>query len=68
VSVEPQFSPGNEQQRRAVYDGERPFVNKFEYADLPGYAVITVNGTAVSAKIYSGVSRTVWREIELAHA
>ena len=35
VKVEPNFSPANEAERRAVYDAERKFVKAFEYADLP---------------------------------
>ncbi len=65
IRVEPNHSPGTEQERRAVYDAERAFVKSFEYADLPGYAVVTVNGANVTAKIYSGVSRNVWRTVEL---
>ena len=65
VTVEPNFSPATEQQRRAVYDMEAPFVKQFEYADLPGYAVITANGPAVTARIYSGVTRQLWRTLEL---
>jgi hypothetical protein len=65
VSVEPDFSPATEQQCRAVYQTEAPFVQQFEYADLPGYAVVTVNGPAVTAKIYAGVSRQLWQTLEL---
>jgi hypothetical protein len=68
VKVEPDFSPATEPQRRAVYETEASFVKQFEYADLPGYAVVAVNGPAVTAKIYSGVSREVWRTVELANA
>jgi hypothetical protein len=65
VKVEPNHSPGTEPERRAVYDRERPFVRAFEYADLPGYAVVTVNGPHVEAKVYSGVSRQLWRTLPL---
>jgi hypothetical protein len=68
VNVEPDFSPATEKQRRAVYETEAPFVKKFEYADLPGYAVIAVNGPKVTARIYSGTSRQIWRTLELADA
>jgi hypothetical protein len=66
VKVEPSHSPGTEKERRAVYDAERPFVRQFDYADLPGYAVVTVNDADVSARIYSGVGREVWRTVEMA--
>ena len=65
VKVEPSFSPTNEAERRAVYDVERPFVNAFEYADLPGYAVVTVDGPNVSVRMYSGATRELWRTVDL---
>ena len=65
VRVEPNFSPANEAERRAIYDAERPFVTSFEYADLPGYAVVTVDGARVTAKMYAGTTRNVWRTVEL---
>jgi hypothetical protein len=65
VSVEPHFSPATEPQRRAVYETEAPFVKQFQYADLPGYATVEVNGPQVTARIYSGVGRQVWRTLAL---
>ena len=65
IVVEPNFSPANEAERRAVYVAERPSVKAFEYADLPGYAVVTVAGDRVTARIFSGVGRELWRTIEL---
>ncbi len=65
IRVEPQHSPETEKQRRAVYEAEKPFVTAFEYADLPGHAVVTVNANQVTAKMYSGVSRQLWRTVDL---
>lgn len=65
VRVESSHSPDTEQERRAVYDAERPLVRHFEYADLPGYAVVTVDGAEVSARIYAGVGRELWRTVAL---
>jgi hypothetical protein len=65
VKVEPSFSPATEQQRRAVYQAEAPFVRQFQYADLPGYAVVQVNGPHVTALVYSGVGRQAWRTLAL---
>lgn len=65
VKVEPDFSPATEKQRRAVYPLEAPFVKAFEYADVPGYAVLMVAGSQVTARVYSGVSRKLWRTLEL---
>ena len=68
IKVEPNFSPGTEKERRAVYEPEAPFVKEFQYADLPGYAVVTVSPDQVAAKIYSGTSRQLWRSVKLAGA
>ncbi len=65
ISVEPEFSPGTAAQRRAVYAAERPFVKAFDYADLPGYAVVTVAGPQVTARMCGGFGRQVWRTIDL---
>jgi hypothetical protein len=65
IRVEPSHSPGTENERRAVYDAEKPFVKTFEYADLPGYAVVTVEAEQVAARVFSGVSRQLWRTVDL---
>ena len=65
IKVEPAFSPANEAERRAVYDVERKFVNAFEYADLPGYAVVTVDGPNVGVKMYAGTGTELWRSVDL---
>jgi hypothetical protein len=65
IKVEPKFSPDTEAARRAVYAAEKPFVKAFDYADLPGYAVVTVDGPRVTAQMYAGFSRQVWRTVDL---
>jgi hypothetical protein len=65
IKVEPTFSPANEAERRSVYDAERPFVHAFEYADLPGYAVVTVDGPNVGVRMYAGATRELWRTVDL---
>ncbi len=65
IRVEPNFSPTNEPERRAVYDRERIFVDAFEYADLPGYAVVRVAGPKVTVEMFNGTSRELWRTIDL---
>lgn len=65
VTVEPTFSPATEQERRAVYQAESPLVKQFQYADLPGYAVVQVNGARVTATVYPGIARQAWRTLAL---
>jgi hypothetical protein len=65
IRVEPRHSPQTEVQRRDVYAAERPFVKAFEYADLPGYAVVTVDGLRISAEIFAGIGQEKWRTVDL---
>lgn len=65
IHVEPNFSPANEAERRAIYTAEREFVHAFEYADLPGYAVVTVDGARVTVTMYPGTARAPWRTVRL---
>lgn len=65
IRVEPAHSPATEKERRAVYEAESPFVTKFEYADLPGHAILTVSDSQVTAEMYSGVSRQLWKTMDL---
>ena len=48
-TVEPNFSPANEAERRTRLQAEAQFIRQFEYGDAPGYAVINVDGEEVEA-------------------
>ncbi len=65
VNVEPDFSPATKTQRQAVYQAEAPFVRQFQYANLPGYALVRVDGSRITASIHSGVGPRVWRALNL---
>lgn len=65
VKVEPSFSPQTEAERRAVYAAEAPSVREFQYADVPGYAMVSVQGNEVTAEIYAGADGVPWRWLEL---
>jgi hypothetical protein len=64
VNVEPRFSPETEPLRRALFEAERPGITSFEFADLPGYAVVTVDGPRVEIDMFSGVGRKLYRHVE----
>jgi hypothetical protein len=66
VKLEPKHAPETEALRRAVYDQERNSVTAFEYADTAGYAVVTVDGTKVEAKVYAGTSGEAFQTVRLA--
>jgi hypothetical protein len=65
IKVEPDFSPANEAERRALLQVEAQFVRRFEYGDAPGYAVIKVDGPQVEADLYAGAAREPWRKLDL---
>lgn len=65
IAVEPKFSPDTKTLRRGVYEREKPFVKSFEYADLPGYAVVEVDGRQVTARMYAGYTGRLWRTVDL---
>jgi hypothetical protein len=65
IKVEPNFGKNNEAERRAALQAEAPLVKDFEYADVPGYAVITVTNSRVEAGIHPGTSRQAWKTLDL---
>jgi hypothetical protein len=65
VRVEASFSPETETERRAVLAAEAPHIGAFEYADVPGYASLEVQGPKVSVRLYAGASAEPWRSLDL---
>ncbi|MDZ4853050.1 MAG: metallophosphoesterase [Pirellulaceae bacterium] len=65
IRVEPNFSPDTTDARRKVYEAEAPYVKAFAYADLPGHAVVQVDDASVVVTMYAGISRNVYRTIDL---
>ncbi len=68
IGAEPNFSPETAPLRRAILEAERPFIRAFEYADLPGHAVVKVRSGKVTAEIYSGLGRELYKTIDLTAA
>jgi hypothetical protein len=65
VKLEPKHSPDTEARRREVLEAERPFVERFEYADTWGHAVVSVRGDRVRAAVCRGLERAAWKELDL---
>ena len=65
IRVEPRHSPETEQARRAVYAKEAPLVKAFAYADLPGHAVISIQGEQVRAVMHAGITREIYQSVDL---
>jgi len=66
IELEPEFQPDTRQQRQRLLEDEKPYIGYFEYADFPGYAIISVSDTAINIAIYTGDSDRVWRNVPLA--
>jgi hypothetical protein len=65
VNVEPRFSPETVELRRARFEAERPAITSFDFADMPGWAIVTVDGPRVHIDAFSGVGRKPWRRVDL---
>lgn len=65
IGVEPNFSPDTALERRTALAAEAPFVEHFEYADAPGYALISVRGERVEAQIFTGLGKNLWKTRDL---
>jgi len=65
VELEPEFQPDTKDERRKLLEDEKPYIAYFEYADFPGYAIINVSDTGISADIYTGDSDKVWNKVPL---
>lgn len=66
VELEPEFQPDTKQQRQKLLEDEKPYISYFEYADFPGYAIISVSDTAINIGVYAGDSNRVWKNVPLA--
>lgn len=65
VDLEPKHAPETAERRRALLEAERPFVERFEYADTWGYGFVRVEGDAVRAEVHRGLSADPWKRLEL---
>ena len=65
LELESDYHPESKELRRELIEAEKPFVKHFEYTDLPGYAVLTVNKAKVEAKMYSGTNQKLWKTIDI---
>lgn len=65
VTLEPNHSPDTAEARRAVLAAERPLVERFEYADTWGHAVLTVSPAGVRAEVCRGLDRAAWKTLDL---
>ena len=65
VRLEPKHAPDTVDQRRRALEEERPFIERFEYADTWGHALVTVRGNQVHASVYRGLGQDAWKSLDL---
>lgn len=65
VTLQPHFSPASLDERRALLTAEKPFARYYDYADVAGYAVVSVRDSGITARLYNGLGKRFWKEIDL---
>jgi hypothetical protein len=65
VALEPRHSPETEGARRASLEAERPFIERFEYADTWGHALVRISRDSISADVCCGLGGESWRSLKL---
>ena len=65
MDLEPDFSPSDRNERMKILKREKRRISYFEYADLQGYIMITINNDHVMADIYSGTGLNKWKTVNL---
>lgn len=65
VELEPRHTPETVGPRRELLNAEAPFVERFEYAETAGYAVVKVYADLTDVDVYAGVGRAPWRSPRL---
>jgi hypothetical protein len=68
VDLEPEFQPETKQDRIKLLEEEKPHIARFDFADFPGYAVISISDKGIDATIYKGDSSTAWKTVSLTTA
>lgn len=66
TDLEPGFAPDSIQERKDNLSGEQPFIRRFEYADMCGFAVFKVQPAGkYSIEIYKNADRMPWKTVDL---
>lgn len=66
VSLEPEFSPSNLQQRKDILERESRHIRHFEYADFCGYGAIQVKeNNEVELSVFANADQAPWTTVNL---
>ncbi len=62
LDLEPNFSPKSKEERAAWISTEAPHIKAFDYARIPGYAMLWIYADRVEADVYLGTDEQVWKQ------
>ena len=65
VHLEPNHSPETLDLRRALLTAEKSFIERFEYADVWGHALLHIRGSGFTADVFRGMAKDVWKSHDL---
>jgi hypothetical protein len=65
VDLEPKHSPDTIALRRANLAAERPFIERFEYADTWGHANLNIGTGKSTADVFRALADQPWKRIDL---
>ncbi|HPF39352.1 MAG TPA: metallophosphoesterase [Phycisphaerae bacterium] len=65
LELEPKFSPDTRERRKQLILEEKPSITSFDYARVPGFAMLWVYPDAVQADVYLGYQNDVWKQPRL---
>ena len=68
LDLEPKFEPATRAARQRMLEDEHPSIRRFEYADLPGFAVVDVYEKQVACRVFGGLDETPYRAPSLTAA
>ncbi|HEY2585768.1 MAG TPA: metallophosphoesterase [Tepidisphaeraceae bacterium] len=61
VKLEPEHAPATSDARREMLKAEKPFIERYEYCDVPGYSMVKVYRDRVDVDVYVGLGEDNWR-------
>jgi len=67
IDEDPTWQPSTQKQRRTILKEEKKYINSFQIADLPGYAVISISDVSkqVTLNYYNGFAEIPFQTINL---
>lgn len=65
VALEPNHSPQTQSSHQSLLSSERPYIERYDYADTWGHAVVSIRKGVISATVSSGLALDPWKTWKL---